>query len=218
MGQTFLISDVLPIISSHRPAFHLEIVGDMTISLVHAAAEPMILCNTSTPLSSGDITSSSDGIPQYASGDSIKAQLATPVEDEHPQVIASGTLPSTESPAEAAEKIVRILERYRMAPKENGSSHWAARSLFIEKVILSIEQQSEIRMSLPAFPFKSPNKVTKVLGSLPDCGEEIALLHLNAMCQSIGDVYEHGAKLYIVSDGLMYSVSSSHSLPTSNHG
>ncbi|MCJ1248508.1 hypothetical protein MMC30_005726 [Trapelia coarctata] len=178
----------------------------MTISLVHESAEPIFLCNISTPYGSGDTHSTSNGIQHHvSSGDSIKVQPATPCENEPTQVITGGTLPSTESPAEAAEKIVRILERYRMAPRDDCSSRWTARTLFIERVVRSIEQQSEIRISLPAFPFKSPNKVSKVLGSLPDCGEEIALRHLNGMCEAIGDVYKHGAKLYIVSDGLMYN-------------
>ncbi len=60
-------------------------------------------------------------------------------------------------------------------------------------------------MCLPAFPFKSPNTSTKVLGRLPDKAEEFALAHLNGLCAAIGDVYPPGAKLMIISDGLVYN-------------
>ena len=45
----------------------------------------------------------------------------------------------------------------------------------------------------------------KVLGTLPDLGEELALMHLNGLCESIADIYEHGAELVITSDGLVYN-------------
>ena len=218
MGQTSFISTFLPLTSSPRPAFHQESLGARTMSLVHPSAEPMILCNNSMPHGSADMGPTSSGIQHYTPGDSIKVQKTKTCECEHMQVIPSDILPSTESPADTAEKIVRILERYRMTSKGDGSSHWAARAPFIEMAAHSIEQQAEIRISLPAFPFKSPNKITKVLGSLPDCGEQIALQHLDAMCQAIGEVYKHGAKLYIVSDGLMYNVSRSHFSSISSHG
>ncbi|KAI2601828.1 Pyoverdine/dityrosine biosynthesis protein-domain-containing protein [Hypoxylon sp. NC1633] len=60
-------------------------------------------------------------------------------------------------------------------------------------------------MCLPAFPFKSPNTSTKVLGRLPDKAEEFALAHLNGLCAAIGDIYAPGARLMIVSDGLVYN-------------
>ncbi|PWY85436.1 hypothetical protein BO83DRAFT_328707 [Aspergillus eucalypticola CBS 122712] len=68
-----------------------------------------------------------------------------------------------------------------------------------------IRAKQPIQMILPAFPFKSPNRENKVLGSLPDKGEEISLAHLNGLCAAIGDVYDYGAKLTIVSDGLVYN-------------
>lgn len=60
-------------------------------------------------------------------------------------------------------------------------------------------------MCLPAFPFKSPNTQSKVLGRLPDKGEEFAMAHLNGLCLAVKDIYPPGAKLTIVSDGLVYN-------------
>jgi pyoverdine/dityrosine biosynthesis protein Dit1 len=60
-------------------------------------------------------------------------------------------------------------------------------------------------MCLPAFPFKSANKVYKVFGFLPDKAEEIALARLHDMCRRIEEIYSPGAQLVIVSDGLVYN-------------
>ncbi|KAK8085864.1 ABC1 transport [Apiospora hydei] len=62
-----------------------------------------------------------------------------------------------------------------------------------------------VQMCLPAFPFKSANKVYKVFGILPDKAEELALDRLNTMCVRIGEIYAPGAKLLIISDGLVYN-------------
>lgn len=79
----------------------------------------------------------------------------------------------------------------------------------IPKFLSVIDQfvlaEKPIEMCLPAFPFKSANKVCKVLGHLPDKAEELALERLNTICARIGDVYSPGAKLTIISDGLVYN-------------
>ncbi|KAL4926552.1 transferase family protein [Aspergillus undulatus] len=62
-----------------------------------------------------------------------------------------------------------------------------------------------IEACLPAFPFKSANKVYKVLGSLPDKAEELALGRLNAMCMRVREVYSPGAQVTIISDGITYN-------------
>ncbi|KKK24685.1 transferase family protein [Aspergillus rambellii] len=62
-----------------------------------------------------------------------------------------------------------------------------------------------VEACLPAFPFKSANKVYKVLGKLPDKAEELALDRLNTMCTRIREVYPPGAQVTIISDGITYN-------------
>lgn len=62
-----------------------------------------------------------------------------------------------------------------------------------------------VQACLPAFPFKSANKVYKVLGSLPDKAEELALERLNGLCMRVQEVYEPGAEIVIISDGITYN-------------
>ncbi|KAK1993539.1 pyoverdine/dityrosine biosynthesis protein [Colletotrichum falcatum] len=63
----------------------------------------------------------------------------------------------------------------------------------------------QIPMVLPAFPGKSINTTQKVLGVLPDLGEELALARLNDLCSQIKQLYKPGAKLIIAADGACYS-------------
>ncbi|ODH26265.1 hypothetical protein ACO22_04721 [Paracoccidioides brasiliensis] len=107
--------------------------------------------------------------------------------------------------AEVSSGIVSVLERYRMAPKEHAHEPWEAKGKISRLVEEHVEVGRVIPMVLPAFPFKSPNKKFKVLGHLPDKGEEVALAHLNGLCELIKEEYKPGAKIDIVSDGLMYS-------------
>ena len=68
-----------------------------------------------------------------------------------------------------------------------------------------VSQNKRIEACLPAFPFKSANKVYKVLGSLPDKAEELALNRLHTMCDRIQAIYPPGARVTIVSDGITYN-------------
>lgn len=99
--------------------------------------------------------------------------------------------------------IVRILQSYSPAsrdPSEMPTQHY----VFENSIRSLIQNKQPIHLILPAFPFKSPNRVDKVLGSLPDMGEEIALARLDGLCAQINDVYP-GTSLTILSDGLVYN-------------
>ena len=77
--------------------------------------------------------------------------------------------------------------------------------VFLAVISKFVESGQTVQMCLPAFPFKSANKTEKVLGTLPDKAEEVALRLLNDMCEDISKIYEPGAHLTIISDGLMYN-------------
>ena len=131
-------------------------------------------------------------------------ETAKPAEDS--QVAYDGRRPPVpRSIFQISEDVVGVLARYRLIHQSDTSKTWGAKAKFIDQVEKFVAKGEAVALCLPAFPFKSPNKATKVLGTLPDKGEEVALSHLNGLCLAIKDVYEHGANVYIVSDGLMYS-------------
>ena len=142
----------------------------------------------------------------------FKKEEITP---ETPRVTEEAALPaynpySKEKPRnktikEISEDVVCVLERYRLPHHSDVSKTWGAKKKFLVQVEKFVSNNEAVCMVLPAFPFKSPNKKTKVLGDLPDKGEEIALQHLDGLCKAIQDVYPGGAKVFIVSDGLMYN-------------
>jgi pyoverdine/dityrosine biosynthesis protein Dit1 len=90
----------------------------------------------------------------------------------------------------------------------------AGKPKFLQVIDQFVIAGTQVEMALPAFPFKSANKVDKVFGTLPDKAEELALERLNTMCIRIGGVYRPGAKLTIISDGLVYNGLSNTNLTT----
>ncbi|OAA72981.1 transferase family protein [Akanthomyces lecanii RCEF 1005] len=76
---------------------------------------------------------------------------------------------------------------------------------FLAVIDAFVAAQQEVQTCLPSFPFKSANKQYKVLGSLPDKAEELALARLNNMCRRIREVYSPGARVTIISDGMTYN-------------
>ncbi|KAE8149945.1 putative pyoverdine/dityrosine biosynthesis protein [Aspergillus avenaceus] len=103
-------------------------------------------------------------------------------------------------------EILQIITRYRSIQSKTFEdlSH-EGEAKFLSIIYDHIKKHNPIPLVLPAFPFKSPNRLSKTLGSLPDKGEEVSLFHLNGLCEAIGDVYAEGARLIIASDGIVYN-------------
>ena len=109
----------------------------------------------------------------------------------------------TPIPHEMAMNILKVLETYSIY-FDRGAA-WEGLVNFLPAVHKHVEAEQPIQILLPGFPFKSPNSKDKVLGVLPDLGEELALGHLNSIGDNIKAVYEPGAEIYICSDGLVYN-------------
>ena len=82
---------------------------------------------------------------------------------------------------------------------EAGADH------FLDVIDRFVAEGKRVDSCLPSFPFKSANKVYKVLGTLPDMAEQLALERLNTMCARIRDIYPPGAQVTIISDGITYN-------------
>jgi pyoverdine/dityrosine biosynthesis protein Dit1 len=114
--------------------------------------------------------------------------------------------PTAESDS-AAERVVDLFDTYlRYQGKDD---KWqgldgGGRSYFIERVRHFTSRSAPVQFCLPAFPCKSSNG-NKVVGTNPDRGEELALERLHGFVAAIETIYRHGAKLWIISDGHVFS-------------
>ncbi|PCH01316.1 Pyoverdine biosynthesis [Penicillium occitanis (nom. inval.)] len=105
-----------------------------------------------------------------------------------------------------AEEVMSIVEGYGYHEKKGPAGEgWLGRASFTPRVQKHIVANEIIPMVLPAFPMKSNNRMDKVLGALPDLGEELGLARLSNLCSDIKAVYPPGALVVIVTDGLCYN-------------
>lgn len=113
-------------------------------------------------------------------------------------------LGKTASPSieKTAELIADILLQRRRALDDDDAADPSC--FLMPRIREHIERGAPIHLVLPAFPAKAPNE-TKVLGTLPDLGEAVALRSLSQMCDEIADVYEPGARLTLCSDGHVFA-------------
>lgn len=103
-------------------------------------------------------------------------------------------------------KILEIIFDYALNKFDDSRDRLeAGRPKFMGVLKGFVAARAKIDMALPAFPFKSANKVYKALGFLPDKAEELALARLHNMCKRIEEIYEPGAMVVIISDGLVYN-------------
>lgn len=144
---------------------------------------------------------SADHIPITANGNGATDHAKDSVYEDIPPSILSD---DDSSDRKMAVDILKVIESYGVDYEKNGGS-WKGLESFIPTVEERVKHGEPIRMILPAFPFKSPNARDKVLGTMPDFGEELALAHLNGLCKNIAQVYEPGAEVYISSDGIVYN-------------
>lgn len=107
---------------------------------------------------------------------------------------------------EVSHLILDIIFEYALNKFDDSEDRLAAGAAkFLSVIDQFVIAGTRVEACLPAFPFKSANKVYKVLGTLPDKAEELALERLNSMCTRIRDVYPPGAKVTIISDGTTYN-------------
>jgi pyoverdine/dityrosine biosynthesis protein Dit1/AcrR family transcriptional regulator len=109
---------------------------------------------------------------------------------------------------EVARRVAKLILLHRKVlrtgPEDQVAPDEQSIALQLPKLHYYISQDLPIHLILPAFPAKSPNR-QKVLGTLPDLGEEIALTFLQSLCDDIRQVYPPGARLSICADGRVFA-------------
>ncbi|OGT58591.1 MAG: pyoverdine biosynthesis protein PvcA [Gammaproteobacteria bacterium RIFCSPHIGHO2_12_FULL_43_28] len=113
-----------------------------------------------------------------------------------------------ETASHLARKIMlNVMQFRRIAGPKKSCATSACKACLephLRQVISAIKAQQPITFVLPAFPAKSPN-LAKVLGTLPDMAERLALEFLNNLCQQIQKIYSPGARVILCSDGRVFN-------------
>lgn len=140
--------------------------------------------------------------PPESVGDANEAKaIIVPVKDDSADEEAAQSV--------VAGKVLDIIQSYGQhlgnEQNESGETEWVGRKKFTPKVMHWVKQGVPVRMIIPAFPWKSVNRMEKVIGALPDFGEELALARLDALCRDIQKVYSPGAEVHIATDGLVFN-------------
>jgi hypothetical protein len=151
----------------------------------------------------------SAGAEERASQPEFEGFFANLILDQVNLAIPHPNVPSAaarflDSTAETTEKIVDLFERrLRYIGKDD---KWAAvgRAYFSDRIHHFTSQHARLEFCLPAFPCKSSN-LNKVAGKEPDRGEELALINLHRFVEEVEEIYEPGAKVWIISDGHVFS-------------
>ena len=110
--------------------------------------------------------------------------------------------------AKARESARRIREVFEQKLQNSSpNDQWISgggRDYFEDRVFGFTERQSRVDFCIPAFPCKSSHP-GKTNGIYPDRAEMIALDVLRSFTQSVGEIYEPGGKIWIISDGHVFS-------------
>ena len=81
---------------------------------------------------------------------------------------------------------------------------YTGRDYFRSRVGYYTSRDARLELCLPAFPCKSSNP-HKVNGVRPDRGEYMALVSLHNFVRGVEQIYAPGAKIWIISDGHVFS-------------
>jgi hypothetical protein len=194
-GKTYML--VLFIMNSHSQsdaatnAAETELLGDGVLVASTATSSS----ESSESLSDND-TEASDPHEKSALQ---PAEQTTTGEDDKTTIRAN---PSAETAADIliAIKVLQVIETYGI----HGDALWQGLAGYVPLLVEQVKASGPIRLMFSGFGFKSPSQ-EKVLGSLPDLGERLALAHLDGLCSNIAAVYKKGAEMHICSDGLVYN-------------
>jgi len=126
--------------------------------------------------------------------------------DHYKEIALLAPTTETDPDEKIIDGVLAILASYgHFTHLKEGDALWEGKQRMFGQVKAFVKEGRPVQMILPAFPFKSPNRGKKVLGTLPDLGEEFALAHLQGLCANIQAVYNPGAEVFIASDGLVYN-------------
>lgn len=102
-------------------------------------------------------------------------------------------------------EILRVFEAFRLPPTVIDQYEQVGKQVLYDRVMDFVHRNEPIKFSMLGYPFKSRNTRDKVLGVLPDLGEQKSLDNFGYLNDRVKQVYEPGVKFSIISDGYIFS-------------
>ncbi|MCL1126498.1 isocyanide synthase family protein [Shewanella surugensis] len=100
--------------------------------------------------------------------------------------------------------ILDLLQSYLVRHQDDQFIH-QGREFARQQIQHFMAQNKPLDFILPGFPCKSPNVVDKSFSMMPDYGEVLAIERLDAFCFALNDLYPHGSRVTILSDGTTFA-------------
>lgn len=102
-------------------------------------------------------------------------------------------------------KILDIFEDFRMDPTPIDEYNSVGKEQLAQKMSIYVDANVPIEFRMLGFPFKSNNIRDKVIGVLPDLGEQIALENFLTFNKRVKEVYAPGVRITLISDGIVFN-------------
>lgn len=139
----------------------------------------------------------------------VDAANAYPYAEPSAKQGAPSTGIASDEVARRVNAITRLFEETMLKRRPDSRAaddSWCrgGRENFAASVERYVASNARILFVLPAFPFKSSNRDTKVLGTLPDMGEYLALRRLDSFLGEVEAIHPPGSRLICFSDGRVY--------------
>lgn len=103
------------------------------------------------------------------------------------------------------QSILNTFENYRMAPTAIDQYEQVGKQVLADRIDKFVGANTPISFAILGLPFKSTNHRDKVLGPLPDLGEELTIRNLETFNADIKSIYAPGIKILVASDGYMFN-------------
>lgn len=103
------------------------------------------------------------------------------------------------------QTILNIFDGYRMQPTSIDEYETTGKPILASQIEYHIANNQPISFAMLGLPFKSINHTDKVLGSLPDLGEELTVKNFEAFNAEIQKHYANGIRIYVASDGYAFN-------------
>ncbi|SRR5258708_39166355 len=109
----------------------------------------------------------------YASRN-VEARSKIPIAAQVTKKLLAPSLPRPTTQSQIVDALVAKIVDYMLFCPRDDLFEVSGRAFLKERVQWHVDQNTQLQLVLPAFPFKSPS-TEKVLGTLPDMAEEITL-------------------------------------------